>query len=59
MFGRLGSVYFLHVAEAKARQRRLSQPNRPVDANLGVFLRFLGVIGLGLCAAGLVSVMVA
>lgn len=52
MFGRLGSVYFLHLAEAKARQRRLSKPNRPVDANLGV-------IGLGLCAAGLVSMMAA
>ncbi|CDN52696.1 Hypothetical protein RG1141_CH03320 [Neorhizobium galegae bv. officinalis bv. officinalis str. HAMBI 1141] len=59
MFGRLGSVYFLHLAEAKARQRRLSKPNRPVDANLGVFLRLLGVIGLGLCAAGLVSMMAA
>lgn len=59
MFGRLGNVYVLHRAEAKAQQRRLSQPGRPVDANLGVFLRLLGVIGLGLCAAGLVSMMVA
>jgi hypothetical protein len=59
MFGRLGNVYSLHLAEAKAQQRRLSQPDRPVDANLGVFLRLLGVIGLGLCAAGLVSMMVA
>jgi len=59
MFGRLGHVYVLHLAEAQARHRRLSQPDRPVDANLGVFVRLLGVIGLGLCAAGLVSVMVA
>jgi len=59
MFGRLGHVYVLHLAEAKARHRRLSQPDRPVDANLGIFLRLLGVIGLGLCAAGRVSVMVA
>lgn len=59
MFGRLGSVYVLHLAEAKARQHRLLQPDRRVDANLGVFLRLLGVIGFGLCAAGFVSMMVA
>ncbi|MDQ0132867.1 hypothetical protein J2T08_000768 [Neorhizobium galegae] len=59
MFGRLGSVYVVHLAEAKAQQHRLSQPDRPVDANLGVFLRLLGVIGLGLCATGFVAMMVA
>lgn len=59
MFGRLGSVYFLHLAEAEAQRRRLAEANRPEDANLSVFLRLIGVIALGLCAASLVSMAVA
>ena len=59
MFGRLGNVYFLHLAEAQAQRRRLSKPARPADANLGVFLRLVGVIALGLGAASLISMVFA
>lgn len=58
MFGRLGSITFLHLAEAEAQRRRLAGSS-PADANLGVFIRLLGVIAFGLCAAGLVSMAVA
>jgi len=60
MFGRLGSIYFLHLTEAQAQRRRLSpKAARPADANLAVFLRLIGVIAIGLCAASLVSMAVA
>jgi len=59
MLGRLGSITFLHLAEAEAQRRRLAKGNRPEDANLSVFLRLIGVIALGLCAASLVSMAVA
>ncbi|MBW6420801.1 hypothetical protein KX729_05045 [Rhizobium sp. XQZ8] len=59
MFGRLGSITFLHLAEAEAQRRRLADGNRPEDANLGIFLRLIGVIALGVCAASLVSMAVA
>ena len=64
MFGRLGSLYFLHLAEAQAQRRRLVQADRlpyrsPAETNLGVFLRLFGVIALGLGAAGVVSMMAA
>ena len=50
MYGRLGSMYVLHLAEANAQRRRLalksSTSRRPAKENAGMFLRSFGLIGL-------------
>lgn len=62
MFGRLGHIYFLHLAEAQAQRRRLAKASRKTDsgadANLAVFLRLTAVIATGLGAAWAISALV-
>ncbi|WP_117190988.1 hypothetical protein [Rhizobium terrae] len=61
MFGRLGNLYLARqLAERDARRREEPASNlSPADANLGIFLRLFGVLGIGFCAAGAVAIMVA
>jgi len=61
MFGRLGSFYMAqYLAEHDARRREEPVSDRsPVDQNLGIFLRLLGVMGIGFCAAGAIALMAA
>jgi hypothetical protein len=73
MYGRLGGMYFLHLAEASAQRRRLAeagsrtgpskmQPERPerqpMDGGVMMFLRLVGVLGVGLAAIVTLSVLV-
>ncbi|MEQ1403636.1 hypothetical protein ABK249_01705 [Neorhizobium sp. Rsf11] len=61
MFGRLGSFYLAqHLAEQDACRREERIPDRsPADQNLGIFMRLLGVMGIGFCAAGAIALMAA
>ncbi|MFB9950239.1 hypothetical protein ACFFP0_15370 [Rhizobium puerariae] len=61
MFGRLGSFYLaqqLAEQDARRREERISYPGSD-DRNLGIFLRLLGVMGIGFCAAGAIALMTA
>jgi len=61
MFGCLGNFYLAQVlAEHDVRRRDEPVSNlSPVDQNLGIFLRLLGVMGIGFCAAGAIAMMAA
>ncbi|WP_159457640.1 hypothetical protein [Xaviernesmea oryzae] len=49
-----------YLAEDDARRREEPVSDRsPVDQNLGIFLRLLGVMGIGFCAAGAIALMAA
>lgn len=65
MYGRLGSIYLLHLTEAGAQRRRLAQsysgvPRAGNAAGLGfaVFLRLGAVLCIGFCALAALSLMV-
>jgi len=66
MYGRLGSLYLLHLTEAGAQRRRLAQAypgakrtNNAAGMSLAVFLRLGAVLCIGFCALAALSVMVA
>ncbi len=55
MFGRLGSLWYLHLVEAEARRHRMSRTRPRTD--LAIFGRLALVLALVAGAAGLVSAM--
>ncbi len=66
LYGRLGSMYFLHLAEASAQRYaawRNPEPIRraahgPAGEGLAMFLRLLGVMGVSFGAIAALAVMV-
>lgn len=58
MYGRLGSIYLLHLTEAGAQRRRMAQPypgaqraeGTAAGMSFAVFLRLAAVLGAGFCA---------
>ncbi|MBW9086995.1 hypothetical protein JNB91_03970 [Rhizobium wenxiniae] len=66
MYGRLGSIYLLHLTEAGAQRRRLTQAHPgahragSVDAgmSLPMLFRLAAVLGVGFCAIAALAVMV-
>lgn len=64
MYGRLGGMYYLHLAEANAQRRRLAQPEPELRSRssasegLAVFLRLFGVMGIGFGAIATLAIMV-
>lgn len=65
MYGRLGSIYLLHLAEAGAQRRRLVQSypgaqcaGNAAEMSLAVFLRLGAVLCVGFCALAVLTVMV-
>jgi hypothetical protein len=67
MYGRLGGMYFLHLAEASAQRRRLAQSNQAQSSNVGssrpvdgfaMFIRLVAVIGVAVAAIAALAMMV-
>lgn len=64
MYGRLGSIYLLHLTEAGAQRHRLTDgyPGAQSVApgmSVAMFLRLAAVLGVGFCAIGVLAIMVA
>lgn len=65
MHGRLGGMYFLHLAEAVAQRRRLAEAHpekagadrQATGPGLFVLLRLLGVMGVGFAAIATLAVI--
>lgn len=66
MYGRLGGMYFLHLAEASAQRRRLAQSDgegrvgrrSTAGEDVAMFLRLLVVMGTGFGAIAVLAIMV-
>lgn len=66
MYGRLGSIYLLHLTEAGAQRRRLTPAYPDVDRagsvaggmSLVMCFRLAAVLGAGFCAIAALAMMV-
>ncbi len=66
MYGRLGSIYLLHLTEAGAQRHRLAQAHpgahraesTAAGMSLAIFFRLGAVLCVGFCAIAALAVMV-
>lgn len=65
MYGRLGSIYLLHLTETGAQRRRLTQAHlgaqraggATADMSLAMFFRLAAVLGIGFCVIAVLALM--